>query len=197
MKITFIVIPLILAAMACTAQADIQLASFGTGHFSVDVDGSTFSSGVQTATSYEVIGNDFGSSLFGVIPSAIDITGNSNYLKLTATFSGAAKTSFQIRLYDSSASAYEIFLGSFAAFTPNVEMTITLTAGSIVGSFDPTKVTTIGLLTYGSGNSVDLTMKTLTASAVPEPTTYALFGAGALALFASGRSRFKAKASLH
>jgi len=189
MKRLFTICSLTLAALSGAAHANINLASFGSGQFTVTDGGNSFSSGVQTATGYEVSGNDGPSLLYGTLPSAVDITGNDNFLCLTAIFFGTANTNFQIDLFDSAGND-RTYLGSFAAFVPNVQMTITLGKGVTTGAFDTAHIVGLELATAGGGSySVDLTMKTLTASAVPEPSDWILLAVGLVTTFAFFRKR--------
>ncbi len=198
MKKSFAIISLTMVLLSGATQADIPLLSFQPGQFSVTFQ-SNLSVANQTATYCEVSGNDMGAIIFALL-SSVNISGNSDVLKLTAIFSGNATSAFDICLFDSNKNECD-YKSLFSAFTPGSALpeTITLSldpTGVHDSQFDPTSIAKISLVTSGGGSgSVDLKLYTLTA--VPEPTTYALFGAGALALFASGRSRFKAKASLH
>jgi|GEM_PF-2543082 len=160
------------AGLLGVASADITVSLMGTGQFTETF--SSFTTNTQTATTFEVIGNDFGSAIYGSIPSPVDITGNTFQLKLTATYTGTSAANFQIDLFDAEGND-RLYDGSFSSFTQNVPTTVTLSFNSETGPFD-NNVTSFGLLTFGSGASVDLKMDTLLA--VPEPSTYALLGLG-------------------
>lgn len=73
MKKPFAVLAVFFVILANIALADITVTLFGTGHFT-----ETFSdfTDTQTATTFEIVGNDFGSQLDGSLPSSVNITGS-------------------------------------------------------------------------------------------------------------------------
>lgn len=159
----------------------VTLTGFGTGEFS-----KTFSdfTTTQTATTFNISGTDFGLSLYGTIsPSPINIFGNTVSLSLTGTFTGTATSPFQIDLFDNAGNDV-LYQANFSAFTQGVESTVTLlpVVGG-TGVFN-NNVVSIGLLTSGTGSSVNLTLNNLAAGPVPEPSTWAslAFGIGVLSL---------------
>ncbi|XHR28454.1 MAG: PEP-CTERM sorting domain-containing protein [Chthoniobacteraceae bacterium] len=94
-------------------------------------------------------------------------------------------TTSSIDLFDADGND-RLYQANFTEFTQNVEMVIALTFISQSGAFNGT-VSSLGLLTAGTGSTVDLKMDTLTA--VPEPASCALFGAGTVCLLSLANRR--------
>lgn len=157
--------------IATPVQAQL-ITGFGSGEFT-----KTYSDFSDTpgASSYSILGTDFGTILAGTI-SPLALVGNPTQLTLTGTMAINPGTNLQITLLDS-ASSQLVFGGSWSSFTTlNVPQSINLNQISSTGVFDGT-VTRISIRnTTGTGSLISFTFDGL--SAVPEPTSMLLLGMG-------------------
>lgn len=180
MKTIFLFLSLLLSAQ--TTQAVVIITGFGTGDFTATFTDFTPS---QTATTYQIIGNDL-NSLYGSISTPVNISGSMTSLSLLGTFTGTAANNFQMELFDADGDS-RIYQGNWSGFTPSVPTSVSLGFLSETGTFNGT-VVSIGFITAGSGlGSVNLVLDTLTA--VPEPSTYALLVGGLAGIWALRRQR--------
>jgi len=187
-----------LVTMVVHAPGQVFITGYGTGDYT-----STFTSGftkTQTATTLELSGNDT-SSEFGSIATPVNVTGNTTSLQLRASYSNASTSTsnFDVELFDASGNGL-IYQGNLNNFTPRGS-NVTLSLVSLgedpnnLTSFNGT-VSSLGFLTGGTGlASLDLTLDQLSASATPEPSTYALLIIGGLAIVGGTRALRKAKVS--
>jgi hypothetical protein len=164
--------------------AAVLVTGFGTGQYnSTSTD---FTTENQTATTYQLIGNDFGQSAFGDLqPSTVDVTGSTFALMLTATFSGTASSVFNIELFDTDGDS-RLYKANFSSFTPSVLSNVNFSFFSETGTFNNI-VQGIGFTTFGTGSSINITMDKLEATAAPEPTSSALMVVGLVSLVARRR----------
>ena len=183
MKKALTLLTLTCALFATSASASVLITGFGTGQFSQTT--STFGTNTQTATTYQIVGTDFGNAIYGDLPTSVDISGSNFSLTLTGTLASPVSSSFQINLFDANGND-RLYQGTFSAFTVGVETSVTLTFVNQTGSFDD-HVISIGLITTGIGSPLDLTLDTLIA--IPEANSIALLGMGVAGLLA--RRRFK------
>ena len=188
MKIpSFLLVSILSLVLApASLKASVTLTGFGTGQYlSTFTD---FTTEIQTPTTYQVIGNDFGQSAYGDLqPSTVDITGSTSYLTLTATFSGTATSVFNIELFDTIGNS-RLYKANFSSFTQNVPTSVDFSFFSQTGSFNNT-VSSLGFTTSGTGSTVSIIMDNLTANpvAAPEPSSIALLGLGMVGLLSYRR----------
>jgi len=192
MKRSPLLLAIICALLSHTASGAIIVVNFGTDGFTETY--STFTTSIQTSTTYNVTGTDFMCALYGDLPTPVtipDYTDNLYILKLIATYEGTATTDFQINLFDTDGNE-RLYQGNFAALSPqNTEVTVSLTYISTTDAFN-NRVTSLGLLTAGTGaGEINLQAKSLSFTLVPEPSSYVLCGLGALALIVAYRRRNK------
>jgi len=145
---------------------------------------SDFNTNTQTASSYQIIGNDL-NLIFGDY-TPVDISGNLMELSFTGTFTGTAAGNYQIELFDADGDS-RIYVGNWGSFTQSVPTTVSLAFSSFSGVFSGTTVS-LGLSTTGTGSgTINLTMDSL--QAVPEPTTWVLLAGSFTALMVFRKRR--------
>jgi hypothetical protein len=168
--------------IAPTAKSAVLVTGFGTGQFTSTSAG--FTTETQTASTYQLIGTDFGMQSFGDLPSPVNIAGSTSFLILAASFSGTATGAFGIELYDTMGNS-RLYGANFSSYAPqNVFLPINFSFVSQTGAFN-NLVQTLGFLTSGTGSTVNVTMDSLTAT--PEPTSTALMVVGLVSLAARRR----------
>jgi hypothetical protein len=171
-----------LLALACPADAvtAIDLSSFGS---SVEGDAWTWTPATST-----ISGSDAGGALlFPSSFSPVDFTTLNNYAgnpaNLLLTLTGFVTTSpggaFTISLEDGlgNVSATPFLWSAFTTTSSTVTNSVTLVSG-----FQWNNVVGWTLDAGGTGNAVNATYTSLQATAVPEPSTYALLAMGGVAL---------------
>lgn len=167
-----------LPAAVCPLHAAVLITDFGTTEFTITF--SDFTSTDQTATNIEIIGTDGVHSIFGnPIPAPIDISGNTEYVALTGTFTGNATSSFEIQLFDTNGE-FVTYTFNWSSFTTGIPVTVYAPLTGSIGAFNGL-VDIVGLATGGLGDSsVVFVLDRLEASStiIPEPS------AGWLVLFA-------------
>ena len=184
---SFLLVPILCLVFApASLKASVTLTGFGTGDYSEVY--SDFTS-TQTATTYQLVGFDNGMGAFGNF-STVNITGSASYLTLTATFTGAATSSFGIDLFDTVGND-RLYSANFSSFTPQGSpVSVDFSFVSQTGAFN-NLVNGVQFLTSGAGagSSVNITMDTLTANpvAAPEPSSIALLGLGMVGLLSYRR----------
>jgi hypothetical protein len=151
-------------------------------------------SGTVTNTTLSIAGvSDIGGGIFETLANSVVLydPGTNGALLLTGELNAAAPTvgTFTITLYDSSFASLN-YTYSWSAFTVGSFKTVAATNPVELGLFSGT-VSSYGLTPTGTGSSVSFTFDTLTS--VPEPSTYAMLGAGLVGLYFFGRRR-KARA---
>ena len=188
----------LLLSLFCVTPASSQIITgFGTSQinpFSLgnDLQGTWTGAGIgsQNSTSVTITGatNDFDGSS-GIVAdltqfsrSPVNITGNTGHLTMTGILNSVTPGTdkFSITLYDSSFNSliYQFNWSSFAGGSP-VAVTSNLLAPD--SSFNGTvSFWTLNLFGPGgdSPTTVGFTFDDLQSGAVPEPSTYALFGLG-------------------
>lgn len=167
-----------------SVNAAVLVTGFGTGQYTSTF--SDFTTQNQTATTYQLTGNDFGQSAFGDLSSTVNISGSTSFLTLTATFSGTATSVFNIELFDTLGNS-RLYKANFSGFTQNVLSSVDFTFFSQTGPFNNI-VNNLGFTTFGTGSTINITMDKLEANPpVPEPTSTALMMVGLVSLAARRR----------
>ena len=176
---------LLLLLLTGSLSAQVITGFGNSGDFNPSV---SFGSDTAFATRYSISGSDQGSQLFGSVPSVF--IGTPTTIFLTATQSSNISSVFQIELFDSSGNGV-LYQGNWSSFPQNTVVTVPLEflaqdSGNS-SNFNGT-VTSIGLLTSGLGNTLNLSLDTL--SAIPEPAAWAgVLGVGALGVVGLRRRR--------
>lgn len=173
---------ILLAALALSLHpvAAQILTNFGSDQFSITYSDFT---DTQTQSSLHISGTDFGSELSGIV-STVVIPASAIQLTLTGTLSGANPGSaFQIALLDTAGNAV-YFDGSWMSYSPGAETSVVLNRYEPVPAFNG-NVVRIALFTAGTGSSLNVTLKELKTTAVPEPSLAAtlLVGLGGLLVY--------------
>jgi hypothetical protein len=128
----------------------------------------TYTPGTSTISGNEGPGDlIFGTPAFG------DYTGSTQFT-LTGTVISAPSAGFTVLLEDSTGdTATALF--DWADFIGGATISSTFTP---VGGFDISDVINWNLVSGGSGEAVNATFSSLSATTIPEPSTYALMGLG-------------------
>jgi hypothetical protein len=183
-KLTLNLLALFLITVASVSAA-VPITGFGTTDFSAGF--SDFTTTTPTTNNVQIIGNDSNIFFGSILPSSVNITGNTAQLQLTGTFTGTATSGFDFELFDSGSGSL-LYHFNYASFTVGVPMTVTANLQSTSGVFNGL-VASIGFSGSGLGSStVNFTLDNLVAGvAVPEPSTYALLALGVVGLVAYRR----------
>jgi hypothetical protein len=181
-NILLILAGLCVLALVPTAQAvsSINLSTFGS---SVSADGWNWNSGTSSVSGSDAGGAAIAPNSF----SPVDFTTLNNYagnpanlrLELTGLVTTSPGGAFTITLEDNlgRTSATPFTWSSFGLSSSVVVNPVT-----VVSPFNWNNVSGWTLDAGGTGNPVAATFTSLQATAVPEPSTYALFAFGGLAL---------------
>ena len=178
-----------LVAIAITASAHATLITgFGLGDFTDG--GSTPGVFTQSATTATFTGVDIGNNFMGTF-APVDISGTTSALVLTATQTTATANSsfFTLNLYDGS--RYQGYTGTWDSFPKGTPTDVILAISNVVSAdFNFKTVQGLTINFGGSGAALSVSFDSLSASAIPEPATFAvLFGAAALGLTVVRRRR--------
>jgi PEP-CTERM motif len=165
------------------AVSSISLSTFGS---SVTADGFTYNPTTSTITGLE----NPGGVLYPDPWTPVNLTLLNNYnsnpsnLRLNLTGLATAPTSggFSITL-EGGVGNYLVTPFSWGSFSSTSStVTVAINAASAPVNFQWNNIVGWTLDSGGSGNPVNATFTSLTATAVPEPSTYALLAMGGLAL---------------
>lgn len=160
-------------ASAQAFAAPVFITNFGNSTFTEN-GGSTFGFS-QTASSISLTGIE-GDSLYGDVPVQVDISSQLDFLSIEGNYTGTYNGQFNIELFDADGDS-RLYTASFASFTPSVSSSVTAAFAAETGTFNG-NVLTIGFSASGFGSdTTNITLTNLT-TAVPEPTTWALFATG-------------------
>ncbi len=154
-------------------KAAVTLTGFGTGQYAPGF--TDFTTQNQTATAYQLVGTDGGSSAFGDLPLSVNISGSTSFVTLVATFTGTASTAFGIELFDTGGNS-RLYSANFSSFTQNVLTSVNFSFVAQTGAFN-NQVVGLGFSTSGppsSTSTINITMDTLLAA--PEPSSMVLLG---------------------
>ena len=188
-KLTKLVAALILAG-SVSLQAQ-TITGFGSGDFLINDANSSFDIGtspVQTSSATTFSGVDGGTGFYVVLNTPVALVSGfaANPLNLTATLNVANSNAFTLELFDVNgvSAAYS---GVWSSFTTGASTPVTLTYGSTAPGFTGTVIAVL-LGTGGTGQTLNVTLDTLTV-AVPEPSTYAALSGIAVLGFVAYRRR--------
>ena len=182
-KITTIALAcLLLASTNLLAVSSITLSTFGS---TVEADQLTYTPATSTLSGLE----NPGGVLYPTSFSPVNLTTLDNYsgpstLRLNLTGLATAPTSggFTITL-EGGVGNYVSTTFNWNSFTASSStVTVAVNTNSIPGGFQWNNIVGWTWDSGGSGNSMNATFTQLTATAVPEPSTYALLAMSALGL---------------
>lgn len=148
------------------------ITGFGSSEFSITYN--DFTSAPQTGDSLRLIGNDFGSSVYGSLAIPFEIIGSLDSISLNGSYSGTSEARFDIALIDADGDSLN-YTGYLSSFTQGVTSSVTLSFGFSEGVFNG-PVRSAAIITNGIGDGVDLTVHNV--EAIPEPSTIALMALG-------------------
>lgn len=165
--------------LSLTAGAQV-LVNFGSASFTPDPALSDFATITQSSTRLSVAGLDHGQTLAGYFTTTLDFSGVTT-LYLTASIDGAVPDSmFTVLLFNTDFSQTRTYESAFNHYGVT-SATYALTFATEDSGF--TDIAGFQLIANGVGAPLAFTLENLSASPIPEPSTYAaLFGAAALAL---------------
>lgn len=183
MKYKLLLLSAIAVLATFNAQSQVVITGFGTSQYTETF--TDFAAG-QSASAYSISGTDFGNSAYGSFASVV--IGSPTQLTLLGTFTGTATSSFQIELFDVDGDS-KLYQGSFTDFVSGNPTSVILNFLSNSGTFNGTAVS-LGFITTGGGSTINLSMDTLSAVVIPEPSTYGLLilGAGILVFMVRRRT---------
>ncbi len=158
-----------------TQSKAILISDFGSGNFTIDGGSTSFTTTNQTSSTTNAIGLDT-NVLAGIFTTVFDSSGYTNFFldaKVTGINPG---TSFNVDFYSADflqTRTYTAFLSGFGSgVNTSIELTFTTETATFndFGGFQFTG--------GGTGDALNITFNSVTATAVPEPATWALLAAG-------------------
>ncbi len=183
------------AGLAVSSYAQVIITGFGSADFLIDTGNSISYTATPGATSLTLGVQEAATSVTGALANPVSLGSqvpSSISLAATVTSATIPTSLFSVTLYSQIGAdyfAYE-YNAYWSGVVQNVPTTLFLNpAAGNSGPFDPTNIVGITLGVGGvSGVSYTVVLDTLTASAVPEPATYAaIFGLLAVGLVAYRR----------
>lgn len=172
----------LLSLHASFGQASISLSTFGT---SVEPDLLTYNGATSTITGTEVSGGLLYPSTFAPVNLTLLDNYNSNpanlRLNLTGLRSAPTTGNFSVTL-EGGSGKFVTTLFDWASFTTSSStVTVAVNSGGAMPGFEWNNIIGWTWDSGGSGAAINATFTELTATAVPEPSTYALLALSGLA----------------